>query len=245
VAAVTQADLSDVKAHDSEHYLREEGKREPKESFKFILGAVREHISSLESPRLADVGCATGDFLYHAGRAFPGAALTGIDFYPELLERARQDVPDGEFIQADVLTGENWPDQQWDAVFMNGVHSIFFEVDPWLDNVLAITKPGGRTYIFGIWNPDDVDVLTSVRYVDDPETPRSGWNYVSKTTMHRHLERRGKQGTFTDWEIGIDLPRDKDDPMRTWTFRREDGGRTTINGAQIVHHFSLLEIKQA
>ncbi|MBA2506463.1 MAG: class I SAM-dependent methyltransferase [Thermoleophilaceae bacterium] len=242
---MAEPDFKEVKAHDSEHYLREEGKREPKESFKFILGEVRDYVSGLDSPRIADVGCATGDFLYHTGQAFPDAELTGIDFYPELLEQAAADVPGGNFIKADVLTGEGWPDEQFDAVFMNGVHSIFFEVDPWLDNMLAITKPGGRTFIFGIWNPDDVDVLTSVRYVDDPDTPRSGWNYVSKTTMTRHLERRGKSAKFTDWEIEMDLPRDKDDPMRTWTFRREDGTRVTINGAQIVHNFSLLEITDA
>ena len=50
-----------------------------------------------KSPRILDIGCATGDFLYYLKGLYPDGEFTGIDVMPELLEQARSEVPSVKF----------------------------------------------------------------------------------------------------------------------------------------------------
>ena len=41
--------------------------------------------------------------------------------------------------------------------------------------------------------------------------------------------------------IGIEMEK-HEDPLRSWTEKMENGKFLVVNGSQLVHHFSLLEI---
>ena len=119
-------------------YLKEDRKHEPKEYFKFIGSKISEHMDRFDSPRILDIGCATGDFLYYLSSLYPSATLTGLDVMPELLTRARGEVSNCQFLEANICQRTSLPDEKFDVVFMNGTHSIFNEIHPWLENVLSL-----------------------------------------------------------------------------------------------------------
>jgi ubiquinone/menaquinone biosynthesis C-methylase UbiE len=234
-----------VREHDK-LYLLEQRKHQPKEYFKFIVNKAKEHLEKCEKLAMLDIGCATGDFLYYLKSHFPESELTGMDVMPSLLERARTEVENCHFLQANICEATSLPKTQYQAVFMNGVHSIFDSLEPWLDNALnLVNKDNGKLYLFGIFNPFDIDVLLQVRSVEDNKNSlwQSGWNCFSMKTFEKHLKNANvKSYTFHDFNIEIDIAKHKDDPLRSWTFDYNDDSKGVINGAMILHKFMLLEV---
>jgi SAM-dependent methyltransferase len=235
-----------IRDHDK-FYLKEDRKHQPKEYFKFILSNAKNHLDQYAKPRILDIGCATGDFLFYLSSLYPNASLTGIDVMSELLTRAKSEVPDCEYVQADICDEGALPNQKYEAIFMNGVHSIFDEIHPWLSNVVRLIDQtgNGKAFIFGIFNPENVDVLVKARYSNQSQDSawQPGWNCFSKSSIQQALDKIGvKSFTFHDWSIGIDIPHHESDPLRSWTFQYLDGSRGIINGTMILHNFMLLEI---
>ena len=238
-----------VREHDA-LYLHENRKKHPKETFKFAAKVARPFLATRSKLSIADVGCATGDFLYYLHKSFPHATLVGVDVMPALIARAKREVPGAQCVVGDIYTAKGLPKQKFDAVFLVGVHSIFDEIGPWMQNLLHLLKPGGRAYVFGMFNPEEVDMLVRVRYAGLPagrtgeKNPwQSGWNMLSERTVRDYLKKKGYSAKFYPFTIPIDLSKQKD-PLRSWTFTQEGGKRTIVNGTQILHHFSLLEIRK-
>lgn len=230
-----------VRDHDK-LYLNENRKANPKEYFKFIASIVKPHVNNNKAKKILDIGCATGDFVYYLKALFPEAKITGMDVVPELLARARRECPDVNFIEADVFNGKGLPEEKFNFIFMNGVHSIFDEIEPFMDNIFNMLADNGRVYIFGMFNPLDYDVLVKVKPSGSPRHWESGWNCFSQKTFIDYLERNDIRGKFHNFQIGIDIEPNTDDGLRSWTFKLEDGRRAVVNGTQVLHHFSLLEI---
>ncbi|WP_051542011.1 class I SAM-dependent methyltransferase [Clostridium lundense] len=233
--------MEKVRDHD-EFYLKEDRKNNPKEYFKFIYNISRKYVDSLESCNILDVGCATGDFLYFLNSVFKNSKFTGIDVMDKLLDKAKDEVEDVEFINADIYTGRNLPDDKYDVIYMSGVHSIFDEYEPWIDNLMNFKKDTGRIYIFGIFNPEEIDVLIRSRKSSDSGPWQVGWNIFSKKTIANYINKKGNQCKFYSFNIDIDIDKKEDDPLRSWTFKIENEQREVINGLQILHKFYLLEI---
>ena len=229
-----------VRDHDK-IYLDEDRKINTKESFKFIVKNSSEFIKSIQSPSILDIGCATGDLVYYLSKTFPHVRLVGMDVMPELLERAKKEVPNVKFIMSDISNKNSLPLDKFDAIFMVGVHSIFDDVFPVFDNAISLLKKKGRLYVFGIFNDSDIDTLVKSRLSSTNTAWQSGWNLFSKKTIRDYVENKGLICQFTDWEIPIDIPKSSDQ-LRSWTFKDNKGKRLVINGAGILHTFSLLEI---
>jgi len=104
--------------------------------------------------RLLDVGSGTGVVAVTAARL--GAAVTGSDLTPELLEQARENAViagvDVEWREADV---ESLPfdDAQFDVVTSQFGHMFAPRPDVALSEMLRVLKPGG-TIAFSTWPPD-------------------------------------------------------------------------------------------
>lgn len=226
-------------------YLNENGKVNVKESFKFILTHARPVINKYPNPQIADVGCAVGDLLAYIGSQFPNAHLHGLDIQPELLAKAKNDLPSASFHLYDILAGAPTLDRKFDVVFMCGVHGAFEDPTQWLRNFLQLLNTNGTAYVYGNFNPDPIDVIVRVRPASSHGAYISNWNMVSQKTMIELLATLGYQAEFSLFQIGIDIPKKESDPLRSWTFKFEDGTRGTINGSQLLHHNYLLKISRA
>lgn len=236
-----------VREHDK-LYLSENRKLQPKEYFKFIARKAEPHLQNDFDFNLLDIGCATGDFLYYLKSLYPDAQCFGLEVMPELIARAKEEVSNCSFLQGNICDANTLPQQKFDVVFMNGVHSIFNNVDDWLANAISLVKkPEGKLYIFGIFNPDEVDVLLQVRSTaGDNESAvwQSGWNCFSIKTFENALNKlKVKSFDFSDFNIEIDIPKHESDPLRSWTFTYDNGSRGVVNGTMLLHHFMLLEIQ--
>ena len=225
-------------------YLSEDRKDKPKEYFKFIISKVNKYLRDYDQLNILDIGCATGDFLYYLRSCYPNAKLTGIDVIDDLLEHAKANVPNCNFIKGDICKKTTLPKNTYDAVFINGVHSIFDDIEDWIGNALNLVSRNGKLFVFGIFNKEDVDVLVKVKYshqtTDEPW--QSGWNCFSVKSFEHCLETKGINSfRFHEFVLPIDILK-QEDPLRSWTFQYSDQTRGTINGSMILHNFMLLEI---
>jgi len=224
-------------------YLKENRKNKPKEYFKFIGARSSKCISHLKKPSILDIGCATGDFIGYLAALHKHAEFMGMDVIPELIDRARSMYPNCSFFYGDIYSGKKMPKIKFDVIFMSGVHSIFDDHIPWIDNLLKIVKPSGRIFVFGIFNPEPIDVLVKARRSSCEAPWESGWNLISRETIGNYLKMLKVNFKFIPWQIKIDIPKNKKDPLRSWTFRTSGPSRLIVNGTQVLHHFALLEIK--
>src|SRR3989344_3249289 len=124
-------------------YLKENRKKNTKEYFKFIGQKASTLIHLVKKPRILDVGCATGDFLYYLSTIYPNAELWGVDILSKLIVKAEREVPMAKFFVGDIFSGRNLKGKKFDFVFMNGVHPVvtpdessFDDYKIWLNNLL-------------------------------------------------------------------------------------------------------------
>lgn len=234
-------DNMSIRSHDS-MYLHENRKNNPKEYFKFIINNSNPYLSNIENPVVLDIGCATGDFLYYFNQIYPNSKKYGVDIVEELLAKARLEFKEANYFLGDIEKGAGLPDIKFDAVFMSGVHSIFDDYEPVINNVIKLLRKNGRAYIFGIFNPEPIDVIIRARKSGQQGLWEKGWNIFSIKSIEDYLNTLNVEYKFSKFNIGIDIEKNNNDGFRSWTFLKQDGYRAVINGIQILHHFYLLEI---
>ena len=104
--------------------------------------------------RVLDVACGTGVVAITA--AFTGAVVTGLDFTPELLERARENAAVAE-LPIDWHEGDveeiPFPDGAFDVVTSQFGHIFAPRPALALTEMLRVLKPGG-TIAFSTWPPE-------------------------------------------------------------------------------------------
>ncbi|MDQ7248810.1 class I SAM-dependent methyltransferase [Dongia sedimenti] len=240
--------MKTVRDHDK-LYLAEQRYDKPKEIFKFMANCIEQGGRvPPEGAVVCDVGCAAGELAYYLRMIWPQARVVGYDLLPELVERARSVVQGAEFNVGSALDPDLMPEAFADVIFMSGVLSIFDEYKTALDNVVSWLKPGGRAIVFGIFNPEPVDVIIRSRASDaGQDAPwETGWNVFSTRSISGFLERHPArpESVFHRFSLPIDLPQNPDDPLRSWTIPLADGNRMIVNGLCLVHHFMALEIRR-
>jgi SAM-dependent methyltransferase len=149
-----------------------------------------------------------------------------------LVKAGQRDYPDIQIKQASILDKEIIARSSIDVITVLGVISIFDDIDPIVKNLAHWIKPGGKILIHGMFNPLDVDVFVKYRRSDEHEIGpfEAGWNVVSQKTVTKLFTESGaKQVQFHDFRISIDLERDFEDPLRSWTEKLADGTRQIIN----------------
>jgi SAM-dependent methyltransferase len=222
----------------NQFYLAEDRRQAPKEYFKFLVEQA-SHSLAAPSPKVLDIGCAAGDFLYYLRSLYPDARLTGIDTSDDFLKKAATAVPSARFLLADVYTGANLPDDLYDVVFMSGVHSYFADYEAWIRNLVSLTC--GSAYVFGPFNPENLDVRATISRPGD-ETSHVSWNQISQKSISAFLQRCGVDHSFKDWELPFENPRVHDDPMRSWTIGTAEGRYLIVNGTQMIQRLAVLRL---
>jgi ubiquinone/menaquinone biosynthesis C-methylase UbiE len=105
---------------------------------------VREILDSLPVGVALDAACGTGR--HTAYLASLGHKVIGVDTSPEMLARARDKVPDGEFHEAD-LHGLPLPDDSVDLVVCAIALSHVADLGPALTELVRVLRPNGHLVI--------------------------------------------------------------------------------------------------
>jgi SAM-dependent methyltransferase len=112
----------------------------------FSIGVIRKGDAVL------DIGCGAGVDTILAGLiAGPEGKAIGVDFVPEMLQRAEANLrlSDLNNVTFQSATGEHlpFPDDHFDAVISNGVINLIPDKDAAMREILRVLKSGGRLMI--------------------------------------------------------------------------------------------------
>jgi|SRR5215210_132775 len=101
--------------------------------------------------RVLDAACGTGDFAV-ADLGAGAAHVTGLDFSPRMLERARRKAPQVEWVEGDMLDLP-FGDGSFDAATVGfGVRNVA-DLERALRELRRVLRPGGRIAILEITRP--------------------------------------------------------------------------------------------
>ena len=100
--------------------------------------------------RVLDACCGTGDLALEAARA--GGRVTGLDFSPAMLERARRKSNEIEWVRGD-MTALPFADGSFDVVTVGfGIRNVP-DLDAGLAELARVLRPGGRVACLEITRP--------------------------------------------------------------------------------------------
>lgn len=239
-------DAKTQRTHDK-FYLSEDRNAPIKDSFRMIADHIeREFAQDLRGLHMADIGCAVGVFPNYISERFPDLKIVGCEYDNDLLAVAEISFPHIEFRQFDVTNPLSCVDDAFDIITLCGVLSIFDRGEEVIGNLLRWVRPGGKIFIFNMFNPNDLDVFIRYGHSDrlDRQLLESGWNIPSRATIKKFLNDQGYYDiSFDPFEISLNLDRKPSDPVRSWTEQYMDGRRFITNGLCILQPNTLLTIR--
>ena len=215
---------------------------EPRESDKVLIKLIANVLSSRGTRQAAlsvlDIGCSTGNFLYHLREALPELALTGGDLAASSIEACRNN-PRLTGIQFDTMDIFSLPPQSHDIVVANAV-AVYFDHQQYeraMASVASALTPGGTYLAFEWLHPYEQDIHIVEQSASHPQ----GLNirFRPYSIVKRILERRGFTDVrFSPFVIPIDLAqgrtytdnRDGEEELNTYTLKAETGERMLFRG---------------
>ena len=100
--------------------------------------------------RVLDACCGTGDLAVASAKR--GGVVTGLDFSPAMLERARRKLPSATWVEGDLLALPFEAGSFEAATVGFGVRNVA-DLEGGLDELRRVLKPGGRVGILEITRP--------------------------------------------------------------------------------------------
>ena len=159
----------------------------------------------------------------------------------KLINIAKIESPEIEYFIGNIQKEKSLVSRQFDLVTMLGVHGRFTRLDPWLNNLLNLTKKGGNIIIFDLFNPTSVDVQVKVRLQNKKNYKNTYFNNLSIETFKSKLQSLNLEYQFIKFNIGIEIKK-KDDPLRAYTIKLFDGSLQEVNGIQQLINYYALKI---
>ncbi|MBT5951276.1 MAG: methyltransferase domain-containing protein [Betaproteobacteria bacterium] len=228
-----------------EHYLSASKKVEPKETFKGIVRFINQ-LGLKDGASILDVGCAAGELLSYLRGVYPTFNLVGIDVFDQLLEAAKKQVPEADFMNASALNLPENFNEKFDIVTAVGVMSIFDEnqLEKLWVNLLNATRVGGTIIVLSPLNEYGVDTVTRHRKRRNGRMLdwESGWNIFSIQTVSEILLGLGQKIEVERFVFKSTLY-PVEDPVRTWTLPTKDQPYQLTNGLKLLvdHYFMLVK----
>lgn len=230
---------------DDAIYLSEDRRDQPKAIFVQIANFLNL-LGETSGKNCLDIGCATGDLLHYLNKCFPNMKLFGMDISTKMIEVAKERLPMSSFYCEDISVRNVELASKFDYCLISGVLNCFDDIKPAIENLIEMTKPGGRIIILDMINNLPIDVIMRHRRSDHGNsTPwEMGWNYFSKSTFIANLDahsERVRSYSFIPFYMPFDIA-SKDDPMRTWTIQTTDNQHQLVNGAMQLVNLEFLII---
>ena len=173
---------------------------------------VADEIEKKKFESIADIGCATGAFPGYLNKRFKNAKIIGIEYLDTLLQKARKDFPEIEFLKGNVLDRESLQ-YKFDTITLLGVLSIFDDYEKVLDNIFHWLNPGGRLIMHNMINDFDVDVFIKYKHSNQSlnlKELESGWNILSFNSLQRVVKKNNAKIIFhKKFKLNINLQKKK------------------------------------
>lgn len=221
-----------VRSHDS-LYLDVASNSPPKDYFVQVANLIDEWLEpSSRAVSIIDIGCATGAFLNYLSNRFPDHSISGYEYLETLIKAGQKNYRGIQITQGSILDSNMIAPSSADVITVLGVISIFDDISPIVKNLALWIKPGGKILIHGMFNPFDVDVFVKYGHSQDYGNGplEAGWNVISQKTAADLLKRSGaKQVQFHEFQISVDLEKNSQDALRSWTEKLADGKRQITN----------------
>lgn len=100
-------------------------------------------IKTENSKRIIDIGCGPGNSTAVLKKRFPNAHIIGADFSPNMIEKAKADYPDMDFILFDATRDFEKLEDKYDVVFSNACIQWVPNHKKLLSDMMSILKPNG------------------------------------------------------------------------------------------------------
>ena len=122
---------------NSEQYLK--FKKERTQPSVDLANAIK-----IEHPiNVIDIGCGPGNSTAVLKNRFPNAHIIGADFSPNMIEKAKADYPDLNFMRFDAVTDFEKLNEKYDVVFSNACIQWVPNHKKLLADMMSILKPNG------------------------------------------------------------------------------------------------------
>ena len=211
--------------------------RDIRESDKALIRWIRDTVEN-DFPAnaelsLLDIGCHSGNLLFHLKNALPRLKYHGGDLFPEILEHCRSN-PDLAGIDFHVMDVRNLAHQnQFDFVIVNAVLGRF-EIDVFetcIQGIRAAMRSGGRMFIFDWFHPFEQEIFVREKSKDHPDG--LPLNFRPFSQIAAILKRQDFTDTeFRPFSIPIDLKKPNDySNIGTYTIRTDQGERLNFRGS--------------
>jgi SAM-dependent methyltransferase len=215
---------------------------QPRESDRKLIDLVRRVVASRPEGAgvsVLDIGCSTGNLLFHLKRALPTVDLTGGDLAESAIAKCRADrrLAGIRFEVMDIL---NLPPDTFDVVIANA--STFFfteeEYETATSSIARALKRGGSYFTFEYLHPFEQNICAIETSKGFPDGLRLHFRPYSR--VRAILERQGfGDVAFAPFSIPIDLPkgstygdnREGYEDLNSYTVKAETGERMLFRGA--------------
>lgn len=185
-------------------------------AFVWKLGApLLELLQPQAGERILDVGCGTGQLTAQVAQS--GATVVGLDLNEAMLEQARSNYPDLEFILGNAA---NFRVQEpFDAVFSNAALHWVLDAEGAVRSMAAALKPGGRLVLEMGGRGNVQTLLEAASYalvaLGYGNRFRNPWYFPSIPSYSALLEKHGLQ---VRWAQLVDRPTPllEPDGLKNW-----------------------------
>ena len=109
---------------------------------KLILDILKKEFKGFNN--LLEIGCGPGANLVNIKKEFPKANLTGMDVNKLAIFKAREILPNDNFIIGDISTSLPFANKSFDVVLSDAIllYIDFFRIKPLLEQMLSISRKG-------------------------------------------------------------------------------------------------------
>ena len=234
-----------VRNHDK-FYANVNSKLPIKHSFIQIANLIKNYKKSFKKKiTIVDIGTATGTFANYLQSRFFEDNIVGYELLKPLIKVGKKNYPNVEIKQGNLLNKKMIQKSSTDIITLLGVLSIFNDAEKVVSNLLYWAKPGGKILIHGPFNPYNIDIFIGYKHSEKYQNieMEAGWNIISHKTIKKLFINNGaKKIKFHEFDMPIDLKRNLNDPLRSWTEKLKSGKRQIINGLWIKQPQYILEV---
>ena len=218
--------------------------RELKFQEQFIIDKVSNCLKKKDKNlKIVDLGCGDGLLIRSLSSKFPYHAFQGFDLSNQLIEIAKSRGNKNNLSYA-VKDCRSIKDYKVDVIIASGILSIFDDWEFILKKWMDILYKDGCIFIFGGFNPFDIDVKIKFRNNFKSDDWQTGLDLISIETLKKFsIKNKINLKNLGEFRVPIEIPK-SDNPIRGFTIKDYDGSNLVINGAVQVRRFFLFKLEK-